>query len=257
MDNDAQSKSRIRRFQSVLAAAVLLAGMGLAATASATPIFSASVGGAPSGADAYETFDGLATGSAGGMLASGIMVTFATDAQAVQGSVSGNHAAPYLSGGNGTNFGGQPDGPDASVYLTSGSSGTVPGAGVTLTFPEQEMYMGLLWGSVDTYNTLTFLNGTTEVGIFTGAMIAGAAGAGNCADGNQLAQGTCYVNINFSSPFTSVVATSSAYAFEFDNVAFSTKPIGVPEPGVASMFLLGLLLLGSGYWFKRREHRLG
>lgn len=249
--NNTQNKLRTPRFQALLAAAVLLAGMGLAATASATPILSASVGGAPTGADHYETFDTLALGNGGGLMPSGITVSFATDARAVQGSVSGVYAAPFLSGNNGINFGGQPDGADTTTFLTSGSDGSFPGAGVTLAFGGPQMYMGLLWGSVDSYNTLTFYNGLTEIATFTGNDVTALA------NGNQGASGTYYVNINFSSPFTSVVATSSEYAFEFDNVAFSAKPFGVPEPGVAGMFLLGLLLLGSGYWLKRRESRLG
>lgn len=251
MNDHTLSKLHTSRFRALLAAAALLAGMGVAATAGATPILSASVGGAPAGADQYETFDSLALGNAGGTLSSGIVVSFSGNAQAVQGSSDGLYAAPYLSGNNGVNFGGQPNGQDTTTYLTSGSAGASPGASVTLTFPAAEMYMGLLWGSVDNYNTLTFYNGATQIAMFTGNDVSALA------NGNQGADGTFYVNINFSSPFTSVVATSSSFAFEFDNVAFSTKPIGVPEPGVAGMYLLGLLLLGSGYWLKRREHRLG
>jgi len=250
MNNRMQSRWRTARFKSLLTAVALFAGMGVAATASATAILSASVGGAPAGADYYETFDSLALGSAGGLMPSGITVSFPSDAQAVQGSVSGKYAAPFLSGNNGVNFGGQPDGADATTYLTSGSTGAFPGAGATLAFPGLKMYMGLLWGSVDKDNTLTFFNGATEIATFTGSDVT------SLASGDQGASGTFYVNINFSSPFDRVVATSSSYAFEFDNVAFSTNPIGVPEPGVAGMFALGLLLLGSGCWLKKREHRL-
>jgi hypothetical protein len=232
-----------------LAAVTFFAGMGVAATASATAILSASVGGAPPGADHYETFDSLVLGNAGATMPSGIAVSFSSDAQAVQGSVGGKYAAPFLSGNNGVNFGGQADGADTTTYLTSGSTNAAPGAGVTLAFPGLQRYMGLLWGSVDSNNTLTFYNGTTMIDAFTGHDVTALA------NGNQGAAGTFYVNINFSSPFDRVVATSPEYAFEFDNVAFSTKPIGVPEPGVAGMFVLGFLLLGSGYWLKRREHR--
>lgn len=250
MNNHMQGRRRTAGFKSLLAAVALLAGMGVAATASATAILSASVGGAPAGADYYETFDSLALGSAGGTTPSGIVASFSPAAQAVQGSASGMYAAPFLSGNNGLNFGGEPDGADATTYLTSGSTSALSGAGVTLAFPGLERYMGLLWGSVDSYNTLTFFNGATAIGTFTGNDVTALA------DGNQGAAGTFYVNINFSTPFDRVVATSSQYAFEFDNVAFSANPIGVPEPGVAGMFVLGLLLLGSGCWLKRRERRL-
>jgi hypothetical protein len=251
MNNRMQKRWRTARFKSLLTAVALLAGMGVAATASATAILSASVGGAPTGADYYETFDSLALGTAGGLTPSGITVSFSPSAQAVQGSASGTYAAPYLSGNNGFNFGGQPDGADTTTYLSSGSTGAFSGAGATLAFPGLERYMGLLWGSVDKYNTLTFFNGAAEIATFTGADVS------TLANGDQGASGTFYVNINFSTPFDRVVAPSSSYAFEFDNVAFSANPIGVPEPGVAGMFALGLLLLGSGYWLRKRERRLG
>lgn len=251
MNNHMRNKKRTARLRSLLAAVGLLAGMGVAATAGATAILSATVGGAPAGADHYETFDSLVPGGAGGTTPSGIVVSFSSDAEAVQGSVGGKYAAPFLSGNNGVNFGGQPDGADATTYLTSGSTNASPGAAATLAFPGLQMYMGLLWGSVDRDNTLTFYNGATMIDMFTGHDVTALA------NGDQGAAGTFYVNINFSSPFDRVVATSPSYAFEFDNVAFSTRPIGVPEPGVAGMFVLGLLLLGSGCWLKRREARLG
>ena len=42
------------------------------------------------------------------------------------------------------------NGPDTTTYLTTGIGS------VTLTLPGPEKYFGLLWGSVDTYNTLSF-----------------------------------------------------------------------------------------------------
>lgn len=208
----------------------------------------------PNNADFYENFDSCALGNTPCSTSSGIQVSFLPDAQVVNGSSSGLYAALFLSGNNGMDFGNQPDGQDQTNYLTSGSDGSMPGAGVTLQFAQQEKYLGLLWGSVDAYNTLTFYNGATLVGQFTGADVANVTAPGNCTGGNQGMIGTCYVNINFfNESFDRVVATSSQYAFEFDNVAFSKNAIGVPEPGTAGMFLLGLLLLGSGYWYQKRR----
>ena len=36
---------------------------------------------------------------------------------------------------------------------------------MTLTMPCAEKYLGLLWGSVDAYNTLSFYDGSTLIGI--------------------------------------------------------------------------------------------
>lgn len=238
------------QLKSVLQRIALAAGLGLVATAAnAIPTsITASVGGVPNGADKYENFDAVPLGSGSYATTSGITVSFSPDAQAVQGAVSGAYAPPFLSDSNGTMFGDSTvSDADSTTYLASGSTGSHPDAAVTLTFVGPERYFGLLWGSVDPYNTLTFYNGSTMVSQFTGTDVS------SLANGNRGAGGTFYVNINLSDPFTSVVATSSKYAFEFDNVAFSSDPIGVPEPRIAGIFLLGLLLVGSGYWFKGRR----
>ena len=115
----------------------------------------------------------------------------------MQGSLSNVYAAPYLSSGNGTQFGDSTNGPDATTYLTTGTGS------ITLTLPGQEIYIGLLWGSVDSYNTLTLYNGSTAVGMVTGT------GVTSNADGNEGASGTFYVNITSPLTFDKVVATST------------------------------------------------
>lgn len=128
---------------------------------------------------------------------------------------------------------------DTTTYVTTGLGA------VTLTMPGDELYFGLLWGSVDTYNTLSFYDGNTLMGSVSGSDVLASP------NGNQGEAGTVYVNLGFDSPFNKVVASSSQYAFEFDNVAFSpTDP--VPEPG--SLLLLGTGLIGLGrVWRKRRS----
>jgi hypothetical protein len=243
------------RLHAMFAAGVLAVGLCMAATtASATAVLSGSVGGVPAGADAYENFDTLALDGTGGVTPTGITVAFVTDAGAVQGAVDGKYAAPFLSNGNGTLFGDPSDGADTTIYLTTGSGGSNPKAHVSLTFASPQRYFGLLWGSVDNYNTLDFYSSGVNVASFGGADVSKSAGLGNCTAGDQGKLGTCYVNINFlTGSFDEVRAHSSSYAFEFDNVAFSANPIGVPEPGTAGIFLLGLLLLGSSYWLKGRR----
>lgn len=242
MRSNYRGKWQASRLQALLATGVVAVGLCLAATtANADPIsISSVVGGVPSGNN-YENFDALALGDTGGPTGSGITVNFGNDGQAVQGSVSGQYAAPYLSNNNGTLFGNPNDGQNATTYLTTGVGS------VTLLFPALEQYMGLLWGSVDLYNTLSFYNGATLIGTITGGDVNASA------NGDQGAQGTYYVNINSILGFDRVVATSSSYAFEFDNVAFNERRVGVPEPGIAGLFMLGLLLLGSGYWLQQRS----
>jgi PEP-CTERM motif len=198
---------------------------GTSPVAQAGLVISASVGGAPTGVN-YANFDGLPLGAAGGV-SNGITVTFTGDAQAVQGSLSGVYAAPYLSNGNGALFGDPNNGPDATTYISTGTGS------VTLSLPGEEKYVGLLWGSVDTYNTLSLYDGKTLVGTVTGTDVTSSA------NGDQDALGTFYVNINSTASFDRVVATSTSNAFEFDNVAFN--PSAVPEPSSFILALVGII----------------
>lgn len=222
----------------------------MSGTAGAAIAVSGSVGGAPTGV-ILDNLDWLTLGSSGGLSPqSGITVNFTPNAQAVQGAVGGQYAAPFLSGGNGTGFGNpigtnQPNGADTTTYITSGSTGA-PGFGAAaaeILLPGAGYYyFGLLWGSVDGYNTLSFYDGATLIGSVTGANVVASP------NGNQGVNGTLYVNMTSSLPFNRIVATSSQFAFEFDNIAFG-RAVPTPEPG--SLALLGLGLMGLG--FARRK----
>lgn len=203
----------------------------------------ASIGGAATGSD-YFNFDLLSTGSgpqtAWSTAGSSVDVSFtAPDSGVVLGSSNNVYAAPYLTGGNGTGFGSpnQPNGQDSTNYLTSGTGS------VTLDFGVELTYLGLLWGSVDDYNTLSFYNGAVLVGSFTGVDVLALP------DGYQGPGGSVYVNFNdVDGVFTKVVLTSSTNAFEIDNVAINH--VGVPDSGT-TIALLGVGLMGLAA-FRRR-----
>jgi hypothetical protein len=221
------------------AAFAIAAFIGIAHSASAGLIVNSAVGGAPTGAH-YVNFDNLALGNAGGT-SGGIGVAFTSgDGRAVQGALAGRYAAPFLSGGNGTLFGDPANGPDTTTYLSTGI-GTI-----TLTLPGPEKYFGLLWGSVDGYNSLELFNGASLVGTVTGTDVTAGA------NGNQGASGTFYVNIADDLAFNKVKLVSTQYAFEFDNVAYGTTA-AIPEPGTMAIFGAGLLAFG---WLARRKSGL-
>lgn len=175
-----------------------------------------------------------------------LSVSFAPVAQAVQGTTS-TYAEPYVSGDNNNYFGGDYTGSDNTTYLTAGSDGDVnyPNSMVTLTFSKAQNYLGILWGSVDAYNTLSLYNNNVLVGQLTGSDVIADP------NGNQVAGGTTYVNIT-GVTFDEVIATSSQYAFEFDNVAYSA----VPESTTIIAGALLLLPLGASTLRVLRKQRL-
>jgi hypothetical protein len=219
---------------------------GAVAVPSTSPaaIISISTTGLPDSAGIRLNFDNLAVG--GGAAGSGVTVTFSGTGAgtATLPDASGQYAAPFVSGGNGAPFGNhQADGQDLTQYLTTGIGQVI------LQLGGNAHYFGLLWGSVDSYNALSFFNGNNLLFSFSGLDVD------NAASGNQGAAGTFYVNINSSIAFDKVIASSTGYAFEFDNVAIMRDPVqlpvnGMPEPG--TLALLGLGLLGSIFSRYRR-----
>jgi hypothetical protein len=159
-----------------------------------------------------------------------VKISFTGTGQVVQGASSGYYAAPFISGSNGAGFGGQPAGADTTRYLSSGIGSVV------FDFTSNQTYFGLLWGSVDDYNSLSFYKGGLLVGSYTGSQIWAAA------NGDQGTQGTFYVNFDdVSGSFNRVVASSTQYAFEIDNIAYNSR--SVPDAG-SSAALVGLGLVG-------------
>ena len=185
---------------------------------------------------------------------SGYTVSFSTTATqgVVQGNGPGLHAVP-VAGVTGTTpeFLTGDYGSSRTTNVAASGNYFSTGLGtITFTFSTPQTSVALLWGSIDTGNSLTFNNGSNYV--VTGTAVQAAAGTigGN---GFQGAGGSAYVVVNTTTPFTMITATSTVPSFEFAGLAASTTPFTTtPEP--SSLMLLGLGV-GIVALIARRRHQ--
>ena len=90
----------------------------------------------------------------------------------------------------------------------------------TITFASAKNAFGLYWGSLDSYNTITFYDGATLVASYTGADISPLFPNGN--QGSFVSNG--YVEFSGLHSFNKVVLGSTSNAFEIDNISAGTIP---------------------------------
>jgi PEP-CTERM motif len=139
----------------------------------------------------------------------------------VTGTISGQHTTPLGSTGN---------------YL---SVGPIDGSTAVLSlaaFP-QIAKISLLWGSVDVFNTLQFLDaGGGVVASYTGAAVRPAVFSNPPTPGqvNRLVTFT-FTDAVTQSAVKAIRFTATRNAFEVDNVAIRA----VPEPATWLMMMLG------------------
>lgn len=206
--------------------------------------FTSAIGGGPSSeANSFTSFQGL--GASGGTTANGMAVSFSglLPGSMMTGSTQYT-LAPWMSGSNNVAFGGgmlsSQGSADPNEYVSSGIGS------VTMKLPNASKYFGLLWGSVDSYNSLQFYSAGKLVGSLTGTDVQTNAG------GFPGINGTVYLNVDSAVAFDEVVASSQWYAFEFTNVAFDPPAsTAVPEP--SSLIMLGSGLLGLALLLRARR----
>jgi hypothetical protein len=91
--------------------------------------------------------------------------------------------------------------------------------------------LGLYWGSMDSYDAITFLRDQGQIATFSGAAIAGLTGL--VVDGDQQSPlSNRYVNFYLGASFyDEVILSASNFAFEVDNIACGDPSVPVSEPG--------------------------
>lgn len=156
--------------------------------------------------------------------------------------VTGGTTPEYLTGNYGSSL--TTNVADSGNYFSTGL-GTI-----TFTFSTPQTSIAVLWGSIDTGNSLTF-NDTGNFKV-TGSAVQTAAGqiGGN---GFQGAGGSAYVVVNTTTPFTTITATSTVPSFEFAALAASTARFTTsPEPTTLFLMGIGVVMIGFGAHRRRR-----
>ncbi len=201
----------------------------------------------PTGSVVPIKLDGVTAPSRGTLDTLGYTVTFsvASGQGIVHGAAEGQYAVPVagVSGGLPTylkgDYGSEPTLTlsQSGNYFSTGGPGTI-----TITFKTPQTSLALLWGSIDTFNSVALDDGFTV----TGKQIQEAA-LGFTTDGYQGVGGSAYVLINATHSFTTATFTSGTPSFEFAGVAGgSTIPLN-PTPEPSEMVLMGTIGIAIGF----------
>ena len=208
---------------------------------------------------AVETFNGVSpipTTATGSDSFANFQASGSPLPQIVQGSVSGQYAAPFFGVGQpNTSSNGQ----DSTPYLTVYGGGKET---ITLTGGAQTASFGLYIGSLDAYNHIAFY----ENGVLINTPDINGTYIANNTTPNSPPKSTVLNNqFNFNSggyftfsgmgAFNQVVLSSDGNSFEVDNVAFfnPTAQGTVPEASTWVMMILGFLGVGFTAYSRRRS----
>lgn len=147
-----------------------------------------------------------------------------TDIDIVSGNVSGQWQSPFNSNAL----------TDVQHYFSADPSETLSFGTVQTTFT-------MLWGSIDSYNTIQFLSGNTVVGSKTGTDVINQFALGG-SPSNYEKVGLFTFGFDQGETFDTVRFLSSQAAFEF---ALAPAPAPVPLPAAGWLLAVGVAGLGA------------
>ena len=130
-------------------------------------------------------------------------------------SISGNRLSPWYQSAQ-----------DNSPFYSIWSGGSI-----TFTFSALQSALALAWGTPDSYNYVSFYNGSTLLETLSGSAIPA-----NGADGLSFAQ---LVKITPVAAFDKAVFWSNGTAFEFAGLDATPSPVPVPAAGLMLTAALG------------------
>jgi len=213
----------MKKHLSITIASIL--ALSVPSMAKAQIYVTAEVGGVPSvSGAALETFDeslpSILTLSGSAYLVTGANYSVAYVPPCFSGSQAAFFGEPTTLGYNNYPW-------DGSQYVA-----VEVGGSATLGFSTPQNYLGLLWGTIDAKDTLTFYDSANN---FIGTVLGENLPLVPSNDWGP--NSTAYVNITSTTAFSSVVATCPGYSFEFDDVAYAQV---VPEPASISLLAFGM-----------------
>lgn len=140
----------------------------------------------------------------------------------VSGSLSGSYEAPYL---------------DTTQYFTVNSLSEQTGNSAIVIFGGAAYnYLGLYWGSINTYNKIQLLNSGNIIASYLATDIMSMID-----DEETISPSDRYINIYLDSDFDGIRFSSTLPAFEIDNLAVG---VHAPVPGAILLGFIGLCIAG-------------
>ena len=153
------------------------------------------------------------------------------------GIVSGNASGLYAAPAADADGDGNSNTRDNTPYLSLGGSGRPSSATFKFKYPIIST-LGFLWGSVDSYNSVSFLRGSTLLAEFTGSDVI------RFPTGDQSSIGTRFVNFTGNEGdkdyFDTVIFKSTSAAFELDDIRYTEVPTPALLPGLIGVGVAAL-----------------